>query len=57
MADRVSVSVSVNGTAYARDVEPRDLLVYFLREELGLTSTIARSSHARCLPSRPTAGN
>ena len=30
MADRVSVTISVNGTSYARDVEPRDLLVYFL---------------------------
>ena len=35
MADRVPVSVSVNGTTYARQVEPRDLLVYFLRETLG----------------------
>ena len=75
MADRVPVSVSVNGTTYARDVEPRDLLVYFLREELGLTGThvgcdtsqcgactvldrrSARSSRARCSPSRPTASS
>ena len=40
MADKVPVSVSVNGTAYARDVEPRDLLVYFLREDLGQTYTV-----------------
>ena len=48
MADRVSVSVSVNGTAYARDVEPRDLLVYFLREELGLTGTHVGCDTSQC---------
>jgi carbon-monoxide dehydrogenase small subunit len=48
MADRVSVSVSVNGTAYARDVEPRDLLVYFLREELGRTGTHVGCDTSQC---------
>jgi aerobic carbon-monoxide dehydrogenase small subunit len=48
MADRVSVSVSVNGTAYARDVEPRDLLVYFLREDLGLTGTHVGCDTSQC---------
>lgn len=33
------VSVTVNGTTYERDVEPRLLLVHLLREELGLTGT------------------
>jgi carbon-monoxide dehydrogenase small subunit len=33
------VSVTVNGTRYEREVEPRQLLVYFLRETLGLTGT------------------
>ena len=32
------MAVGVNGVAYERDVEPRTLLVYFLRE-LGLTGT------------------
>ncbi len=31
--------MTVNGVAYTRDVEPRTLLVYFLREHLGLTGT------------------
>jgi carbon-monoxide dehydrogenase small subunit len=31
--------VNVNGTGYTREVEPRTLLVHFLREELGLTGT------------------
>jgi aerobic-type carbon monoxide dehydrogenase small subunit (CoxS/CutS family) len=34
----MKVAVGVNGVAYERDVEPRTLLVYFLRE-LGLTGT------------------
>jgi aerobic carbon-monoxide dehydrogenase small subunit len=48
MADRVPVSVTVNGTSYARDVEPRDLLVYFLREELGLTGTHVGCDTSQC---------
>ena len=48
MADRVSVSVGVNGTTYVRDVEPRDLLVYFLREELGLTGTHVGCDTSQC---------
>jgi len=34
----MKVEVGVNGVAYERDVEPRTLLVYFLRK-LGLTGT------------------
>jgi carbon-monoxide dehydrogenase small subunit len=48
MADRVPVSVNVNGTTYARDVEPRDLLVYFLREDLGLTGTHVGCDTSQC---------
>ena len=33
------VRIEVNGTQYDREVEPRLLLVHFLREELGLTGT------------------
>jgi carbon-monoxide dehydrogenase small subunit len=36
---RVQVTVSVNGQEYTRDVEPRLLLVHFLRDVLGLTGT------------------
>lgn len=35
----VHISVEVNGTTYERDVEPRLLLVHFLRDVLGLTGT------------------
>ena len=34
-----NVSVTVNGAVREADVEPRTLLVYFLRETLGLTGT------------------
>jgi aerobic carbon-monoxide dehydrogenase small subunit len=48
MADKVPVSVTVNGRTYAREVEPRDLLVYFLREELGLTGTHVGCDTSQC---------
>jgi len=35
----VNVEITVNGTEHAADVEPRLLLVHFLRETLGLTGT------------------
>ena len=35
----VDVAISVNGERYQRVIEPRLLLVQFLREELGLTGT------------------
>jgi carbon-monoxide dehydrogenase small subunit len=35
----VQVNVTVNGTAYSKDAEPRLLLVDFLRTNLGLTGT------------------
>jgi carbon-monoxide dehydrogenase small subunit len=48
MADSVPVSVTVNGRTYSRAVEPRDLLVYFLREELGLTGTHVGCDTTQC---------
>ena len=35
----MTVSVEVDGTLYEREVEPRRLLVHFLRDDLGLTGT------------------
>jgi len=32
-----TVTVTVNGKQYSRQTEPRQLLVYFIREQLGLT--------------------
>jgi aerobic-type carbon monoxide dehydrogenase small subunit (CoxS/CutS family) len=39
----MNVSVTVNGETYARDVEPRKLLIHFLRDDLDLTG-----SHVGC---------
>ncbi|HSJ45219.1 MAG TPA: (2Fe-2S)-binding protein [Euzebyales bacterium] len=35
----MDVTLTVNGVEHQRDVEPRMLLVHFLRDELGLTGT------------------
>ncbi len=43
MSDAVPVAVTVNGHLERREVEPRTLLVHFLRDELGLTG-----SHVGC---------
>ena len=48
MADRETVRVSVNGKMQVRDVEPRQLLVHFLREECGLTGTHVGCDTAYC---------
>ena len=39
----MDVTVTVNGTTYERDVEPRKLLIHFLRDDLDLTG-----SHIGC---------
>jgi carbon-monoxide dehydrogenase small subunit len=42
------VSVTVNGEPREADVEPRTLLVYFLRETLGLTGTNVGCDTSSC---------
>ncbi|HEX6332090.1 MAG TPA: (2Fe-2S)-binding protein [Actinomycetota bacterium] len=42
------VSVTVNGVPREADVEPRTLLVYFLRENLGLTGTNVGCDTSSC---------
>lgn len=37
--ETLSIEITVNGTAYRKEVEPRLLLVEFIRENLGLTGT------------------
>lgn len=44
----MNVSITVNGTKYDRDVEPRVLLAYFLRETLGLTGTHVGCDTSSC---------
>ena len=42
------ISVTVNGAAYTRDVEPRMLLVDFIRDALGLTGTNIGCDTSQC---------
>ncbi|MFQ6671873.1 MAG: (2Fe-2S)-binding protein [Candidatus Tectimicrobiota bacterium] len=42
------IRVTVNGTQYERSVEPRRLLVDFLREDLGLVGTHIGCEHGVC---------
>ena len=44
----MKVSFSVNGTAVSGDVEPRTLLVDFLRNDLGLTGTHVGCDTSQC---------
>ncbi len=48
MSELVTISVTVNGTAYQRTIEPRMLLSDFLRHELGLTGTHVGCEHGVC---------
>jgi carbon-monoxide dehydrogenase small subunit len=44
----MKVNVTVNGVAFEREVEPRTLLAYFLREECGLTGTHVGCDTSSC---------
>ncbi len=48
MASRVPITVTVNGQQHVGEVEPRQLLVYFLRESLGLTGTHTGCDTSNC---------
>ena len=48
MAGSVQVSVTVNGAQQSASVEPRLLLVHFLRETLGLTGTHVGCDTSNC---------
>ncbi|HEY8448576.1 MAG TPA: (2Fe-2S)-binding protein [Thermomicrobiales bacterium] len=45
---KVAVSMTVNGKQYTAEVEPRMLLVHFLRETLGLTGTHVGCDTSSC---------
>jgi carbon-monoxide dehydrogenase small subunit len=42
------ITVRVNGTAYEHEVEPRTLLVHYLRDTLGLTGTHIGCDTSQC---------
>ena len=46
--DRTTIALTVNGTRYLRDVEPRLLLSDFIRHEIGLTGTHVGCEHGVC---------
>jgi carbon-monoxide dehydrogenase small subunit len=48
MSQKVTVELTVNGRAARAQVEPRTLLVQFLRDELGLTGTHVGCETSQC---------
>jgi carbon-monoxide dehydrogenase small subunit len=42
------IAITVNGTVHEAEVEPRELLVYFLREHLRLTGTVVGCDTSSC---------
>jgi carbon-monoxide dehydrogenase small subunit len=44
----MKVNITVNGVAYEREVEPRTLLAYFLRDDCGLTGTHVGCDTSSC---------
>ena len=48
MAENVRVNVTVNGESRQAEVEPRLLLVHYLRDNLGLTGTHIGCDTSKC---------
>ncbi len=48
MADKVPITLTVNGSKHTAHVEPRTLLVHFLREHLNLTGTHVGCDTSQC---------
>jgi len=48
MAERRRITVKVNGVEYEREVDPKRLLVDFLRDDLELTGTNVGCEHGFC---------
>jgi len=44
----LNIQVTVNGVAHEKEVEPRQLLVHFLRDDLGLTGTKIGCDTSQC---------
>jgi aerobic carbon-monoxide dehydrogenase small subunit len=45
---KLPVKMTVNGTSYSQEVEPRMLLVHYIREVLGLTGTHIGCDTSQC---------
>lgn len=48
MADSIPVTLTINGTEYTIDVEPRLLLVHAIRDVIGLTGTHVGCDTSQC---------
>ena len=48
MPDRLPISLTVNGVIHEAEVEPRLLLIHFLREQLNLTGTHVGCDTSQC---------
>ncbi len=48
MSERRQITLTINGTVHSGQVEPRKLLVDFLREDLGLTGSHVGCEHGIC---------
>jgi carbon-monoxide dehydrogenase small subunit len=48
MAQKIRINVTVNGVQHTSEVEPRQLLVHYLRETLGLTGTHIGCDTSQC---------
>lgn len=48
MTERLAIHMTVNGQAVASQVEPRTLLAYYLRDDLGLTGTHVGCDTSQC---------
>ena len=45
---KVSVEITVNGSVHNKDVEPRQLLVHFIRDTIGLTGAKVGCDTSQC---------
>jgi aerobic carbon-monoxide dehydrogenase small subunit len=45
---KVPISITINGRRYQREVEPRELLVYFIRDLGGVTGTKVGCDTSQC---------
>jgi carbon-monoxide dehydrogenase small subunit len=46
--EKMNISITVNGVKHEAEVEPRELLVYFLRDRLALTGTHVGCDTSQC---------
>src|SRR3954447_21791741 len=47
-AHMANISITVDGTRYTDDVEPRTLLVHYLRDQLGKVGTVVGCDTSNC---------